>query len=196
MCSGLAFFIESGERVVEQHSQRYEVGDLGAFAEVLVQHGFGQVLSGTVATFEHMDGQASHQCRENLIKFFEVLESVEDQSFLSLLPGDALISIQLFTEQSEVASLEHDLVAEGEDAVHLPLRAAGSNPVGLQHDVLQVLHHGLNQRRQSFTLQRLQEGLVQVFRGVTMAWVHALMTKCLEEHEQTIFKRVALEPFK
>lgn len=34
-------------------------------------------LSGTVSTLEDMDGQASHQCWEDLVKFFEVLQSVE-----------------------------------------------------------------------------------------------------------------------
>lgn len=66
-------------------------------------------LSGTIGTLENVDRQASHQCREYLVKLFKVLQSVEHQSFLRLLPGLALVLPQLFTEKSQVSGLEHDL---------------------------------------------------------------------------------------
>lgn len=56
-----------------------------------------------------MDGQASHQCWEDLVKLFEVLQSIEHQGFLSCLPSLALIFTKLFTKQSEVARCKHHL---------------------------------------------------------------------------------------
>lgn len=48
-----------------------------------------------------------------------------------------------------------------------------------QHDVLKVAHHRLNQRGQSVTLQGLQEGLVEVLCGVSVARVETVVAKRL-----------------
>lgn len=146
-----------------------------------MQHGFGEVLSCTVATLEYVDGEACDERRENLVELLVVLEGIEDEGFLGLLTCSSLVSIQLLSKQCEVAGLEHDFVAEREDAVHFPFRAAGFEHVGLQHDTLQVLHHVFNERRKSITLQSLQKCLVKVLCRVAVTRVHAFMTKCLWE---------------
>ena len=73
-----------------------------------------------------------------------------------------------------------DLITEDKDAVHLPAFSAGPDRVWIQHDVLQVAHHGVNQGGQGLSLQRLQEGLVQVLCGVAMARIKAVMSKGLK----------------
>lgn len=57
-------------------------------------------LSGTVGTFEHVNRQPGHKCREDFVKFFEVLQSIEHQSFLGRLPSLTLVFTKLFTKQS------------------------------------------------------------------------------------------------
>lgn len=56
-----------------------------------------------------MDGQTSHQRWEDLVKLFEVLQSVEYQGFLCCLPCLTLIFTKLFTKKRQVARLKHDL---------------------------------------------------------------------------------------
>lgn len=146
-----------------------------------MQHGLGEVLACTVATLEDVDGEACDERRENLVELLEVLESIEDKSFLRLLARNRLVSVQLLSEHREVAGLEHDLVAESEDAVHFPFRAAGFEHVGLQHDGLQVFHHVFDERGKSVALQSLQEGLVKVLGGVAMPRVHVFVTKRLRD---------------
>ncbi|TNN35768.1 hypothetical protein EYF80_054058 [Liparis tanakae] len=69
--------------------------------------GLAQVVE---AALEDVDGQAGHQRREDLVKLFEVLQSVEHQGFLRRLPGLAPVLPELLAEQSQVARLEHHLV--------------------------------------------------------------------------------------
>lgn len=42
-----------------------------------------------------------------------------------------------------------------------------------------MAHHGFDEGGQRFALQRLQEGLVEVLRGVAMTRVEAVVAKCL-----------------
>lgn len=63
-----------------------------------------------MGTLEDMDGQASHQRWKNLIKLFEVLQSIEDQGFLCFLMSLTLVISQLLTKQCQVARFKHNLV--------------------------------------------------------------------------------------
>lgn len=56
-----------------------------------------------------MDGQASDQCWEDLVKLFEILQCVEHQGFLCCLPSLTLIITKIFSKQCEVARFKHHL---------------------------------------------------------------------------------------
>ncbi len=49
-----------------------------------------------------------------------------------------------------------------------------------------MAHHGLYQGGQSLTLQSLQKGLMEVFCGVAMARVEAVMAKGLVREQKEI----------